>query len=168
MIERMLFFFNFGNTFILIFLNIFDIELEKEDLDTDKSENFNVDIQMYLISEREYKEFIVIGINLNIVRNDGEEYLYNEDDFYLESNNVGYNGIIQMNCIYNYCIFHLRFTTINNFFFKIIFKSIKKIYREEEIKHQIFIIKITIYRTFILLFEYLSIYVKEGAILERY
>jgi len=49
---------------------------------------------MYLISEREYKEFIVIGINLNIVRNDGEEYLYNEDDFYLESNNVGYNGII--------------------------------------------------------------------------
>jgi len=44
MIERMLFFFNFGNTFILIFLNIFDIELEKEDLDTDKSENFNVDI----------------------------------------------------------------------------------------------------------------------------
>ncbi len=44
--------------------------------------------------EREHKEFTVIRINLNIARRDNEEYLYEEDDPYLELNNVGYNGII--------------------------------------------------------------------------
>jgi len=43
MIERILLFINFGNIFISIFLDILDIEAE-EDLDTDESENFNVDI----------------------------------------------------------------------------------------------------------------------------
>ena len=42
----------------------------------------------------EYKEFTIIGINLNIVKKDDKEYFYNEDDLYLESNNVGYNNII--------------------------------------------------------------------------
>ncbi len=78
--------------------------------------------------EGEYKEFIVIRINLNIVKNDGEEYFYNENDFYLEFNNVGYNNIIWMNYIYNYYIFYLGFKVINNFFFKVIFRFIKKVY----------------------------------------
>ncbi len=49
---------------------------------------------MYLTFKKEYKEFIIIRINLNTVRNNSEEYLYNEDDLYLESNNIGYNSII--------------------------------------------------------------------------
>ena len=44
--------------------------------------------------EREYKEFTVIKVNLNTVRGDGEEYSYNENDFYFEFNNVGYYNII--------------------------------------------------------------------------
>ncbi len=40
-----------------------------------------------------------------------------------------------MNYIYDYCIFYLRFKTINNFFLKTIFKFIKKIYKEEETKY---------------------------------
>ena len=92
MIERILLFINFGNIFISIFLDILDIEAE-EDLDTDESENFNVDIQIYLAFEREYKEFIVIRVNLNTVRNDDEEYLYNENDLYFEPNNIGYDNI---------------------------------------------------------------------------
>ena len=48
------------------------------------------------------------------------------------------------------------------------FKSIKKAYREEETKHQIFTTKTTIYKTFILSFEYLPIYIKEEAILKEY
>ncbi len=43
MIERTLFLFNLKNAFILIFLNILNIEL-KEDLDINESENFNIDI----------------------------------------------------------------------------------------------------------------------------
>ncbi len=49
---------------------------------------------MYLAFEREYKEFIIIKVNLNIIRNDREEYLYNEDNLYFEPNNTGYNDII--------------------------------------------------------------------------
>jgi len=49
---------------------------------------------MYLAFEREHEEFIIIEVNLNIARNDGEEYLYNEDDLYLESNNVRYDSIV--------------------------------------------------------------------------
>ncbi len=49
---------------------------------------------MYLTFEREYEKFIVIRVNLNIVKNNNEEHLYNEDDLYLESNNTGYNDII--------------------------------------------------------------------------
>ncbi len=111
----MLLFINFGKIFILKFLNVLDIEL-KEDLDTDKPENFNVNVQTYLAFEREYEEFIIIKVNFNIIRKDSEEYLYEENDFYLEFNNIGYNDIIQINCIYNCCRFHLGFKIINNFF----------------------------------------------------
>ncbi len=89
----MLLFFDFKNIFILISLDISDIEVKK-DSNIDESENFNIDIWIYLVFEREYKEFIVIRINLNIVRNNSEKYLYNKDNLYLESNNVGYNDII--------------------------------------------------------------------------
>jgi len=44
MIKQMLLPFNFENIFILILLNAFDIEPEKEDLDIDKLENFNIGI----------------------------------------------------------------------------------------------------------------------------
>ncbi len=73
-----------------------------------------------------------------------------------------------MNCIYNYYIFHLRSKAINNFFFKTIFGSIKKIYREKETRHWIFTTKTAIYKIFILSLEYPPIYIKEEAILERY
>ena len=73
-----------------------------------------------------------------------------------------------MNYIYNYCAFYLRFKTINNFFFKIIFKPMKKVYRKEEMRYWIFITKTTIYRTFISSFKHPSIYIKEEAILKRY
>jgi len=49
---------------------------------------------MYLMFEKEYKEFIIIKVNLNIVKRDGEEYLYNEDDSYLKLNNIRYYNII--------------------------------------------------------------------------
>ncbi len=158
---------NFENVFISISPNILNIEL-KEDLNMDKSKNFKIGIQIYLAFEREYKDFIVIVINLNIVKKDDEEYFYNEDDLYLKSNNIKYYNIIQMKCIYNYCAFYLRSKAINNFFLKIIFKLIKKVYRKKEIRYQIFIIKTTIYRTFILSFKYLLIYIKEEIILKRY
>ncbi len=73
-----------------------------------------------------------------------------------------------MNYIYNYYIFYLGFKAINNFFFKTIFKPIKKVYRKEETKYWIFTIRTTIYRTFISSLEYLPIYIKKEAILERY
>ena len=73
-----------------------------------------------------------------------------------------------MNCIYNYYVFYLRSKTINNFSFKTIFKPIKKAYREEKTRYWIFIIRTTIYRIFILSFEYPPIYIKEEVILERY
>ncbi len=157
---------NFGNTFISISLNISDIELE-EDSNMDESENFNINIQIYLTFEREYKEFIVIGVNLNTVKKDSEEYLYKEDDLYLEFNNIGYNGIIWINCIYDCYGFYLRFKAINNFFFKTIFKPIRKTYREEKTRHWIFTTKIAMYRTFILSFEHPPMYIKERIILER-
>ncbi len=160
MVEQMLLSFNFENVFISISLDISDIEAEK-DLDIDGSKNFNIDIQIYLAFEREYKEFIVIRFNLNIIRNDNKEHLYDEDNLYLEFNNVGYDGIIQMNCIYDYCVFYLRSKTTNNFFFRAMFKLIKKVYREEETRHWIFIIRIVMYGIFISLFEHLSIYIKE-------
>ena len=49
---------------------------------------------MYLTFEREYEKFIVIRVNLNIVREDDEEYLYNENDLYFEFNKVKYDDII--------------------------------------------------------------------------
>ena len=49
---------------------------------------------MYLVFEREYEEFIVIGINLSIVKRDNEEYLYNKNNPYLEPNNVGHHSIV--------------------------------------------------------------------------
>ncbi len=118
--------------------------------------------------KREHEEFIMIDVNFNIVKNDDKEYLYKEDDLYLEPNNVGYYSIIWMNYIYNYCVFHLRFKATNNFFFKVIFKLIKRIYTFEEIEHWICTIKTAIYRTFTLSFEYSLIYIKEEAMLERY
>ncbi len=89
----MLFLIDFGNIFILISLNILDIEL-KEDLDINESKEYNINIQIYLISEREYKEFIMINVNLNTMKNNGEEYPYDENNLYFESNNVGYHNII--------------------------------------------------------------------------
>ena len=44
--------------------------------------------------KREYKEFTVIKVNLNITRKNDKEYPYNEDNLYFEFNNVGYNSII--------------------------------------------------------------------------
>jgi len=88
-----------------------------------------------LTSEREHEEFTIIGVNFNIIRGDDKEHLYKKDDFYFKLNNVGYDDIIWMNCIYNYYIFHLRFKAINNFFFKTIFKLIKKTYKEKETRH---------------------------------
>ncbi len=89
----MLFFIDFGNTFISISLNVLNIE-SKEDLDINESKKINIDIQTHLIFRREYKEFTVIRVNFSIVRKDDEEYLYNEDDFYFEFNNVRYYNII--------------------------------------------------------------------------
>ncbi len=109
-----------------------------------------------------------MDINLNIARNDDEKYLYNENNLYLEPNNVGYHNIIWMNCIYNYYIFYLRFKTINNFFSKAVFRPMRKIYIEEEIRHWIFTIRTAIYRIFISSFEHLPMYIKEEATLERY
>ena len=97
----MLFSFNFKSVFAIIYLDILNIELE-EDLDIDELENFNVNIQIYLVFEKEYKEFTVIRVNFNIARRDNEEYSYNEDNLYFEFNNIGYYNIIQMNYIYNY------------------------------------------------------------------
>ena len=111
----MLSFIDFGNVFISISLNILDIE-PKEDSDINESEEFNIDIQIYLTFEKEYEEFTVIDINFNIIKNNDEEHLYEEDDLYFESNNVGYYNIVQINYIYDYYIFYLGFKTINNFF----------------------------------------------------
>ncbi len=85
--------------------------------------------------EKEYKEFIMIGVNLNTIRNDGKKYLYDKDDPYLEFNNVKHHNIIWLSCIDNYYIFYLKFKTTNNSFSKAIFKSIKKIYTKEETRH---------------------------------
>ncbi len=167
MVERMLPPIDFGNVFTSIPLNVLNIEL-KENSDTDESEELNIDIWIYLTSKRKYKEFTVMGVNLNIARNDGEEYLYKEDDPYLEPNNVRHYSIIWMNCIYNYCIFHLGSKAINNFFPKAMFRSIKKTYTFEETEHWIFTTRTAIYRTFIPSFEYPPIYVKERATLEGY
>jgi len=71
-----------------------------------------------------------------------------------------------MNCIYDYYVFHLGSKAINNFFPRVIFRPMKKVYREEETRHWIFIIRTAMYKTFIPLFEHLLIYVKEGVILE--
>ncbi len=43
MVERISFFIDFGNIFILLSLNILNSELE-EDLNINESENFNIDI----------------------------------------------------------------------------------------------------------------------------
>ncbi len=163
----MLSFIDFENVFISTALNISNIE-SKEDSDINESKEFNTDVQIYLIFEKEHEEFTVININLSIVKNDNEEYLYKKNDPYLEFNNVEHYNIIQMNCIYNYYTLYLGFKAINNFFFKIIFKLIKKVYKKEKTKYQIYTIRIMIYKIFILLFEYLLIYIKEETILERY
>ena len=157
---------DFGNVFISTPLNISDIEPE-EDLDTDKSEEFNTDIQIYLTPEKEHKEFTVIDVNLNTAKNDDEEYLYEEDDPYFEPNNAGYHDIIQISCIYDYCIFHLGSKAINNFFLRAMFKPIKKAYIEEETRYQILTIKIAMYGTFILSLKHLPICMKERVTLKR-
>ncbi len=73
-----------------------------------------------------------------------------------------------MNYIYNYYIFHLKSKTTYNFFFKTMFKLIKKVYKEEETRYWILIIRTTIYEIFILSSKYPPIYIKEEATLERY
>ncbi len=163
----MLFSIDFGNVFILISLNVSNIELE-EDLDIDESEEFNIGVQTYLIFKREYEEFTVMGVNLSTAKNNDEEYLHDEDDPYLEPNNIRHYDIVQINCIYDYCVFYLEFKAINNFFSRAIFRLIKKIYIEKETRYQIFTIRTAIYRTFIPSSKHLLIYVKEGAILKRY
>ena len=134
MIERISFPFNLENIFVTIPLDISDIEL-KEDLDIDESKNFNTDIQTYLTFKREHKKFTIIKVNLNIARENNKEHLYNKNDLYLELNNIGYNNIIQINCIYNYYTFYLKLKTTNNFFFKTMFKPIKKIYKKQKTKY---------------------------------
>ncbi len=62
----------------------------------------------------------------------------------------------------------MKLKTIYNFFLKVIFRPMKKVYREEETKYWIFITKTTIYRTFISSFEYFLIYIKEEVIFEGY
>ncbi len=89
----MIFSIDFRNVFISIFLNISNIELE-EKLDIDESEEFNIDIQIYLAFKGEYEEFIIMDVNLNITRNNNEEYLYDKDDLYFELINVRYHSII--------------------------------------------------------------------------
>ncbi len=74
-------------------MDILNIEIE-EDSNIDESENFNVSVWTYLAFEGEYKEFIIIRINFNIIKNDNEEYPYDKDDLYLEFNNVEYYNII--------------------------------------------------------------------------
>ncbi len=49
---------------------------------------------MHLAFKRKHEEFIVIRINLNIVKNNSEKHLYDKNDFYFESNNIGYDSII--------------------------------------------------------------------------
>ncbi len=167
MIKRISFFIDFGNAFILIFLNISDIKL-KEDLNINKLENFNINVQIYLVFEGKYEEFIVIRVNFSIVKKDDEEYLYNKNDLYFEFNNIGYYSIIQINYIYNYYIFYLGSKTTNNFFPKVIFRFIKKIYKKKETRYWIFITKTTMYKIFIPLSEYPLIYIKEDVMLKGY
>ncbi len=88
-----------------------------------------------MIFKRKYKEFIIIRVNLNITRRNDEEYLYNEDNLYLEFNNVGYNSIAWINYIYDYYTLYLRSKAINNFFLKTIFKPIKKTYKKEKTRY---------------------------------
>ncbi len=73
-----------------------------------------------------------------------------------------------MNYIYNYYTFYLKPKATNNFFFKTIFKPIKKTYRKEEIRHWILTTKTTIYKTFIPSSKHPPIYIKERATLEKY
>src|SRR6266566_2599998 len=73
-----------------------------------------------------------------------------------------------MNCIYDYCAFYLGFKVINNFFFKTMFRSMRKTYTFEETEYWILTIRTTIYRTFIPSSEHPPIYIKEKATLERY
>ncbi len=47
------------------------------------------------------------------------------------------------------------------------FRFIKKMYKEEETRYWIFIIRTTIYKIFILSFKYLLIYIKEETIVIR-
>jgi len=49
---------------------------------------------MHLTFEREYKEFTVIKVNFNTIKENNEKHPYNKDDLYLEPNNVKYNSII--------------------------------------------------------------------------
>ncbi len=44
--------------------------------------------------KREHKEFIIIKVNLNIIKNNNKEYLCDEDDLYFKPNNTGHNNIV--------------------------------------------------------------------------
>ena len=76
-----------------------------------------------------------MDINLNTAKNDNKKYLYKKDDLYFEFNNVEHYNIVWINCIYNYYAFYLKFKITNNFFFRIIFKLIKKTYIEKETRY---------------------------------
>ncbi len=49
---------------------------------------------MHLVPKEKHEEFTVIRVNLNTIRRDSKEHLYNENDLYLESNNIGYYSIV--------------------------------------------------------------------------
>ncbi len=44
--------------------------------------------------KKEYEEFTIIKVNLNIIKNNNEEYFYNKNDLYFKPNNIRYNNII--------------------------------------------------------------------------
>ncbi len=73
-----------------------------------------------------------------------------------------------MNYIYDYCAFYLGPKATNNFFFKTMFRPIKKIFREKEMRYWIFTTKITIYKTFTSSLEHPSIYMKDRVTLKKY
>jgi len=80
--------------------------------------------------------FISISLNtISTTKGDGEEHPYDEDDLYFEPNNAGHHSIIWISCIYDCYGFYLKFKAINNFFFKTMFRSMRKVYIEEETRY---------------------------------
>ncbi len=49
---------------------------------------------MHLAFKEEHEEFIVIRVNLDIIKKNDEKHAYNEDNLYLEPNNIKHYNII--------------------------------------------------------------------------